>query len=173
MLRRYSPGSADGGERRAGGIAAAVEARACAHEVERGTTRAREVARGRPELACMDARNARRELGLERRDFRKRERRRRDGIGPLEEVIDDLDLLRTGAEARERIDEPLQPVVLLDDLLGARLADDVRLVVEHERPCPLQVERVEVSVQQDTVLEEREMPLLVDARKLGDPLCEL
>ena len=59
---------------------------------------------------------------------------RLDGrVRPLEEVVDDLDLLRPGAEARERVDEPLQPVVLLDDLLRRRLAERVRLVVDDER----------------------------------------
>jgi len=32
-------------------------------------------------------------------------------------VVDDLDLFGACAEARERVDEPLQPVVLVDDLL--------------------------------------------------------
>ena len=48
--------------------------------------------------------------------------RRDDGVRALEEVVDDLDLLRPGPEARERVDEPLQPVVRLDDLLGRPLA---------------------------------------------------
>ena len=50
--------------------------------------------------------------------------------GALEEVVDDLDLVGAGAEARERVDEPLQPVVGLDDLLGRALGERVRLVVE-------------------------------------------
>ena len=54
--------------------------------------------------------------------------------GPLEEVVDDLDLVRPGAEAGERVDEPLQPVVGLDDLLRRPLGERVRLVVEDERP---------------------------------------
>ena len=48
------------------------------------------------------------------------ERRRDDGVRPLEEVVDDLDLLGAGPEAGERVDEPLQPVVGLDDLLRRR-----------------------------------------------------
>ncbi len=43
--------------------------------------------------------------------------RRDDGVGALEEVVDDLDLVGSGAEARKRVHEPLQPVVALDDLV--------------------------------------------------------
>ena len=74
-----------------------------------------------------------RELRLERGHVGAREGRRDDGVRPLEEVVDDLDLLRPGAEARERVDEPLQPVVGLDDLLRRALGERVRLVVEDER----------------------------------------
>ena len=56
-------------------------------------------------------------LCFEGRHLIVRERRRDDGIRALEEVVDDLDLLRTGTEARERVDEPLQAVVGIDDLL--------------------------------------------------------
>ena len=59
-----------------------------------------------------------------------------NGVGALEEVVDDLDLFGPGAEARERVDQPLQPVVRLDDLLGRALLERVRLVVEHERAGP-------------------------------------
>ena len=51
-------------------------------------------------------------------------RRRDDRVRPLEEVVDDLDLLGSGAEAGERVDEPLEPVVVLDDLLGRALASE-------------------------------------------------
>ena len=89
-------------------------------------------------------------------------------VRPLEEVVDDLDLLRAGAEARERVDEPLQPVVGLDDLLRRRLADAVRLVVDDERPCRPRVEHVEEAVDEDAVVLEREVALLLDAREGSD-----
>ena len=38
-------------------------------------------------------------------------------VRPFEELVDDLDLVGAGAEARERVDEPLEPVRALDDLL--------------------------------------------------------
>ena len=96
---------------------------------------------------------------LEQRQLAPLERRRDDGVGPLEEVVDDLDLVGAGAEARERVDEPLQPVVVLDDLVGRRLRERVRLVVEHERARALAPEHVEAPVQEDAVVLERERPL--------------
>ena len=112
--------------------------------------------------------------------------RRDDGVGALEEVVDDLDLLGPGAEARERVDEPLQPVLGLDDLLRRALGERVRLVVEDERPRPVAMKDVEPSVQEDAVVLERERPLRpaprqasrsaargrnsqYDATKRGDP----
>ena len=136
-------------------------------------SRAGELARRRPELARVDARDAGGQLGLELRDLGERERRRDDGVGPLEEVVDDLDLLGAGAEARERVDEALQPVVRLDDLLRRRLADQVRLVVEDERARPVEVQHVEEAVQEHAVVLEREVPLLVDARQRRDAAREL
>ncbi len=101
------------------------------------------------------------------------ERRRDDGVRPLEEVVDDLDLLGSGAEAGERVDETLQRVVGLDDLLRRRVADQVRLVVQDERPRPAVVQDVEKAVQEDAVVLEGEVPFLVDAIERGDPPREL
>ena len=47
-----------------------------------------------------------------------RERRADDVVGALEEDVGDLDLLVARAQAAERVDEPLEPVVGLDHLLG-------------------------------------------------------
>jgi hypothetical protein len=80
-------------------------------------------------------------------------------------VVDDLDALCAGAEARERVDEPLQAIVLLDDLRGRRLLEQVRLVVHDERALAVEVHRVDEPVQQHAVVLEREVPLLVDARE--------
>ena len=56
-----------------------------------------------------------------------------DVVRPLEELVRDLDLGRTGAQARERVHEPLQPVLRLDDLGRRRALERVRLVVDDER----------------------------------------
>ena len=76
-----------------------------------------------------------------------REPRRRDRVRPLEEVVDDLHLVGAGAEARERVHEPLEPVVVLDDLLRRRVAEHVRLVVDDERLCRRDVQHVDEAVQ--------------------------
>ena len=88
-------------------------------------------------------------------------------------MVDDLDLVHTGAEARERVDEPLQTVVGFDDLLRRPLRERVRLVVEHERPPLLDVEDVEAAVQEDAVVHERERPLGARAREPRDPPRQL
>ena len=85
--------------------------------------------------------------------------------GPLEEVVDDLDLVGAGAEARERVDEPLQPVVGLDDLLRRSLGERVRLVVEDERARAVAPEHVEAAVQEHAVVLERERPLGLRVRR--------
>ena len=61
------------------------------------------------------------ELLLELRNVVGREERHDGLVGPLEELVDDLDLLRSGAEARQRVHEPLQAVVRLGHLLGRRV----------------------------------------------------
>src|SRR5690349_3562527 len=120
-----------------------AQAHAAAHEIERRARGARKVARRRTELSRMDPRDAHRELRLERADLRHAERRRDDGIGPLQEVVDDLDRLRSRTEAGERIHEALEPVIGLHDLLRRRIPDEVGLVVEDERAGPAVVEDVE------------------------------
>ena len=80
----------------------------------------------------MDAGDAGAQLGLELRQLRTAEHGRDDRVRALEEVVDDLDLLRAGAEAGECVDEALQPVVVLDDLLGRSLVERVGLVVDDE-----------------------------------------
>ena len=59
---------------------------------------------------------------------------RDDGVGILEEVVDDLDLARARAQAGDRVDDLLRQVLLLDDLGRVAAEQRVRLVVEHERP---------------------------------------
>ena len=88
-------------------------------------------------------------------------------------MVDDLDLVHTRTEAGERVDEPLQAIVGLDDLLGRSLGERVRLVVEHQRPRPLDVEDVEPAVQEHAVVLERERPLGPGARQRRDPLRQL
>src|SRR4029079_6591593 len=82
---------------------------------------------------------------------------------PLEEVVDDLDLLGPGPEARERVDEPLQPVVVLDDLVRRSLAQRVRLVVDHQGPAVTQIEDVDEAVPERAVVREGEVAFLLDA----------
>src|SRR6478752_2784640 len=77
-----------------------VQIRARADDVERGATRARELARPRRELPTLDPLDRRRELGLELRQLVAGERRRDKVVRALEELVDDLGLLRAGAEAR-------------------------------------------------------------------------
>ena len=74
-------------------------------------------------------------------------------------MVDDLDLVHAGAEARERVDEPLQAIVGLDDLLGRPLRKRVRLVIEHQRTRSCDMQHVEAAVQEDSVVLERERPL--------------
>ena len=98
---------------------AAAQTRPGADDVERRTAGTVELARRGHELAGADPADRLRELGLERGHVGPRERRRDHGVGPLEEVVDDLDLVRARAEAGERVDEPLQAIVGLDDLRRA------------------------------------------------------
>ena len=101
-----------------------------------------------------------------------REGRRHDPVGTLEERVDDLDLVVPCPEARERVDEALQPVLRLDDLLRGALAEEVRLVVDDERAALAAVEHVEPSAEQDAVMDERERPLGPGAVEACDSPCE-
>ena len=67
----------------------------------------------------MNRRDRRRQLGLELGQLHVGECLRDHRIGPFEEVVNDLDLFGPGTEAGQRVDEALEPVVVLDDLLGA------------------------------------------------------
>src|SRR5829696_4265758 len=80
-----------------------------------------------------------------------RRRRRRRGPRQARARADDLDLGGAGAEAGERIDEPLETVLVLDDLLRRRLLERVRLVVEDEGLVVLLLEDVEPAVDQHTI----------------------
>ena len=79
--------------------------------------------------------------------------------GRLEELVRDLDLARAAAEADERVDEPLQHVLRLDDLTWLTTFERVRLVVDDERPVALVPEHVEPAAQHDVVVLEREWAL--------------
>src|SRR5439155_4216434 len=133
--------------------------RARADEVERGAVSAGELARGRTELARVDRGDRCRELGLELRRLRRLVTRCYQLVWPLKKLVDDLDLVDTAAEARERVDEALESVVALDDLGGTLLLVPVCLVVDDQRPRPGQLEDVEPPVQEDAVVLERERPL--------------
>ena len=87
-------------------------------------------------------------------------------------MIDDLDLVRPGAEARQRVDEALQTVVGLDDLFRRALLERVRLVVDHQCPRAVELEHVEPALQQHTVVHEGERPLGGRAGQRGDAARE-
>src|SRR3712207_9287144 len=57
----------------------------------------------------------------------------------------DLDLLGARAEARQRVDEALQPVAVLDDLLGRPVGERVRLVVEDRKSTRLNSSHANIS----------------------------
>ena len=88
-------------------------------------------------------------------------------------MVHDLDLLGPRPEARERVDEPLEPIVGLDDLLRCALGERVRLVVEDERARPVTVKNVKAAVQQHTVVLERERPLGRRPCEIRDPPRQL
>src|SRR6266542_1099896 len=67
------------------------------------------LARRRDELAGLDARDRGRKLPFELGDVRRAEGLRDDRVWTLEEVVDDLDLLRPAPEAGERVHETLHP----------------------------------------------------------------
>jgi hypothetical protein len=96
-----------------------------------------------------------------------------DRIGALEEVVDDLNLVCTRPEAGERVDEPLEVVVVVDDLLGRPLLERVRLVVDDERAPAVELEHVEATVEQDAVVLEGKRPLRPRAGQRRDAPREL
>src|SRR6185437_8338783 len=72
-----------------------------AHQIERRTAGAGEVARRGDELAAPDLRDRGRQLRLELGQICTRERRGDELVRPLEKLVDDLDVVGSGAEARE------------------------------------------------------------------------
>ena len=82
---------------------------------------------------------------------------------------DDLDLGRAVAQARERVDEPLEAVLGLDDLVRIGAVEDVRLVVDDERALARPPEHVEPAVQEDAVVLERERALRPGAVERRQP----
>ena len=106
-----------------------------------------------------NARDRCRQLGLESGHVIRAKTVATTASGTLEEVVDDLDLRRAGAETRERVDEPLQPVLVVDDLLRRALGERVRLVVDDERARPSRVEHVEEAADENVVVLEGELAL--------------
>ena len=113
-----------------------AEPRARADDVERRAAGARERARRRPEVAGADPRDRRGERSPRALRVGARERRRDDGIGVLEEVVDDLDLAGSRAKAGERVDGLLGRYSVLDDL-GRVTSDAARSSCSRARaPAP-------------------------------------
>jgi hypothetical protein len=110
-----------------------------------------------------------RELRFQPRQLGADEARGHGRVGPLEELVDDLDLLGPGTEAGQRVDEPLQVVVALDHLFRRGVLEHVRLVVDDHRARPVEVENVEASVEEDSVVLEGERPLGRRPLERGDP----
>ena len=100
--------------------------------------------------------------------IRAREARGHRIVRPLEEHVDDLDLVRPRAEAGERVDEPLHAVLVLHHLVRRQLTERVRLVVDDERAPARRMEEVEETVEEHAVVLERERPLGLHAVEIGD-----
>src|SRR5262245_65504033 len=109
------------GRRRHVGASGAMQVRAGADEVQRRAGRARVLARRRLELARLDRRDRRGQLALEGRHLVFLVPKRYKVVGALQELVDDLDLARSGAQASERVQEELEALVALDDLPPRRL----------------------------------------------------
>ncbi len=80
--------------------------------------------------------------------------------------------LRTCAEADERVHEPLQRVLGLDDLGRRSALERVRLVVDDERPRTVPPEDVEPAANDDAVVLEGERTLGPGAAQARDALRE-
>ena len=106
--RQVAVDVADRGDAHRPNLTREREARPGADEVERRAVGADELARRRSKVAGADACDRTGELGFELGDVSSSERRRHDGVRPLEELVGDLDLGRPGPQAHERIDESLQ-----------------------------------------------------------------
>src|SRR5262245_31275552 len=149
------------------------EPRTCADDVERGAVGTRELARRRPEVAASYACNRFGELALEGADVGARERRHHGRFRSLEEVIDDLHLLRAGSDARQRVDEALQRITGRDHRLGCLLGQRVRLVVEDEGAPAVGPVDVEAAVEKHPVVLEGEPDLRTRACQPRDAPREL
>src|SRR4249920_2795936 len=125
--------AASRGRRRQVGASGVTQVRAGADEVERRTGRARVLARRRLELARLDRRDRRGQLPPELHRLFLLVTLCYKVARALEELVDDLDLVPSRAQDRERVHEALEPVVALDDLLRRGVLEHVRLVVDDER----------------------------------------
>ena len=163
--RQVAVDVADRGDAHGARLTSEREAGPGADEVERRAVRAGELARRRPEVARTNACDRSGKLRLQLGDVSAGERRRHDVARPLEELVRDLDLGRPGPQADERVDEPLQPVLGLDDLGRLAPFERVRLVVDDQRPLALLPEDVEPATDEDAVVLERERPLRARAAK--------
>jgi hypothetical protein len=88
-------------------------------------------------------------------------------------VWSDLDLVCTGPEARERVHEPLQPILGLDYRRRVRAFEHVRLVVGDKRHLTVTPEDVEPAMQKDAVVLEGERPFRTRAGKTRETPGEL
>ena len=159
--------------RTAARLAREPEPRPRADEIERRAVRADELARRRTKVAFTNARDRSRELGLERWHIRVRERRRDDLVRLLEKLVRNLDLARTCAQADQRIHEPLQRVLRLDDLGRRSALERVRLVVDNQRLGAFSPEDVEAAADDDALMLERERPLGPSAGEPRHPSGEV
>ena len=87
---------------------------------------------------------------------------------PLEELVDDLHLTGARAQAHDRVHEPLQVVLRLDDVGRRAAVEHVRLVVDDERAPISEVEHVYAAVEENAVVLEGEGPLRRRTGQRGD-----
>src|SRR5437763_13183101 len=142
----------DGDLCRARRLAPLMQTRSWADDVEGRAAGTDELARRRREDTLLDPSDRLGELGLESRKLGSVERRADGRIGPLQELVDDLDLLDAGPEAGQRVDEPLEAVVALDQLFRRCLLEDVGLVVDDEGARAVSVKDVEAAAQENAVV---------------------
>ena len=95
----------------------------------------------------MDRRNRRGELPLERGHLVAGERALHRFIRPLEKDVGDLDLVGARAKRGQRVDEPLERVVVLERFLRGQILEAVRLIIDDETAAVREAEEIEAPVQ--------------------------
>ena len=119
------------------------KARPRAHDIECRTAGARELARRRDEATLLNGSDRLRELGLERRQLPARKHPHNRLVRTLQEHVHDLDLAGSGTQCGQRVNKPLDCVIVLERLFGREALEAIRLVVDDESAPVRLVEDVE------------------------------